>query len=139
MAARPGATPARGRRYLPSSARPLGTTTARADRLLQRDRLTVVEDRSLGGWCESCNRLGERRAWQIDQVGPLRKAERPPGSPVHRDRVPRSNRPDDLSRLTSIEMAPAEGRAPAAHRHEGEVDLPHLVEREGGTGVARVP
>ena len=46
---------------------------------------------------------------------------------------------DRLSRLPGIEMAPAKARPPASDRHEGEVDVRHLVERELRTRVARIP
>ena len=46
---------------------------------------------------------------------------------------------DHLSRLPGIEMTPAKGRPPASDRHEGEVDVRHLVERELRTCVSRIP
>ena len=83
--------------------------------------------------------VGEGHGWQIDQIRPLRKANGPPGSPVHGDSIDRMRAADRLSCLPGIEMAPAKGRPPASDRHEGEVDVRHLVERELGTRVTWIP
>ncbi len=83
--------------------------------------------------------VGEGHGGQIDQIRPLRKANGPPCSPVHGDRIDWMRATDHLSRLPGIEMAPAKGRPPASDWHEGEVDVRHLVERELRTRVPRIP
>ena len=83
--------------------------------------------------------VGEGHGWQIDQIRPLRKANGPPGSPVHGDSIDWMRAADRLSRLPGIEMAPAKSRPPSSDWHEGEVDVRHLVERKVRTRVPRIP
>jgi hypothetical protein len=74
--------------------------------------------------------LGEGRGRPIDQIGALREADRPPGSPVHGDGMSWVNEADRLCRLLRVEMALTESGSPTSDWDQGEVDLRHLLQRE---------
>jgi len=84
---------------------------------LKLDRLAVVEEMDAGGRSHTSDVLGEGRGRPIDQIGALRKADRPPGSPVHGDGMIWVNEADCLCRLLRVEMAPTERRPPASDWH----------------------
>jgi hypothetical protein len=44
-----------------------------------------------------------------------------------------------MCRLLRVEMAVTESGSPASDRHEGDVDLRYLLEREFWTSVTRIP
>ena len=46
---------------------------------------------------------------------------------------------DSLGRLLGVEVALPKGRSPASDRHQGEVDLHHLIQRQVRTRVPRIP
>ena len=84
-------------------------------------------------------RVGKGRGRQIDQIGALGKADRPPGPPVDGDGTIWVNAADRLCRLMGVEMALTKGGSPTADWHQGDVDVRHLLERNVGTCVSRIP
>ena len=92
-----------------------------------------------GGWRHARDVLGEGLGWQIDQLGALTKADGPPGAPVHRDGTIWVSAADRLCRLLGVEMALTKRGSPASDRHQGDVDVHHLVESKVRTCVPRVP
>lgn len=58
---------------------------------------------------------------------------------MHGDGVIWVNAAYDLCRLTGVEMAVTKCRSPSAHWHQGDVDVRHLLERNVGTCVSRIP
>jgi hypothetical protein len=83
--------------------------------------------------------VSKGRGGQIDQVGALGKADRPPGPPVHRDGMIWVNAANGLCRLTGVEMALTKCRSPSADWHQGDVDVRHLLECNVGTCVSWIP
>ena len=110
-----------------------------SDTPLELDRLAVPEDMDARARRDASDPVGEGHGWQIDQIRPLRKANGPPGSPVHGDSIGWMRAADRLSRLPGIEMAPAKSRPPSSNWHEGEVDMRHLIDRRVRTRVTRIP
>jgi hypothetical protein len=76
---------------------------------------------------------------QIDQIAPLREANGPPSSLVHRDGTSGLNTADRLRRLQSVEMAPPKVGPPTSHRHQSDVDASRLRKSKLRTGVAGIP
>jgi hypothetical protein len=106
---------------------------------LQHDRLAVPQHVHAGRTAEIEDMIGEGTAGDIDQVGSLRKADRPPGSPVHRDGMIWACAAHRIRRPPCIQMTRAEGRSPSANRHKRDVDFSQLLERQIRAGVARIP
>jgi hypothetical protein len=84
---------------------------------LYLDRLAVLEEMDSGGRCHTSDLLGEGRGRPIDQIGALGEADRPPGSPVHRDGMIWVNEADCLCRLLRVEMAQTESGSPTSDWH----------------------
>ena len=88
---------------------------------------------------ETCDSIGECHGRPIDQIGALRKADGPPGSPVHRNRVNRVRDADRLGRLQRIEMTAPKRGPPTSDRHEREVDGCNFFEWDVRTRVTGIP
>jgi hypothetical protein len=101
--------------------------------------LAVIEEMDSGGRCLTSDVLGEGDGRPIDQIGALGEADRPPGTPVHRDGMVWVNEANRLCRLLRVEMALTEGGPPASDWHQGNVDRRHLPEPEVWTSVPRIP
>ena len=99
----------------------------------------MSEDMDAGRWCHAYDLRSEGSGRLIDQIGSLGKAYRPPGSPMDGDGTIWASAADRLSRLLGIEMTRTEGGPPTPDRHQGDVDLRHLVERKTRTCVPRIP
>jgi hypothetical protein len=108
-------------------------------RQLYFGRLAVAQDMDACGRCRASKVLSEYRSWPINQVGALREADGPPGSPMHGNSMIWVNEVYRLCRLLSVEMARTDGWSPASDWHQGDVDLSHLLEGEAWTGIARIP
>ena len=85
-----------------------------------------------GRWCDAYDLRSEGSGRQIDQIGPLGKADGPPGSPMDRDGTIWANAADRLCRLLGVEMTRTEGGPPTPDWHQGNVDLRHLFEPKCG-------
>jgi hypothetical protein len=105
----------------------------------QLDRLPVSQDMDAGARRQPSSVLSQGRAGQIDQIGALAKADRPPGPPMHRDGMIRIDTANRLCSLLGIEMALPKCRSPASDRHQGDVDVRNLLERKVRTRVPRIP
>ena len=92
-----------------------------------------------GRWCHASDVLRESRGRQIDQIGALGEADRPPGSPVDGDGTFWINAADRLCPLLGVEMALTKGWSPASDWHQGDVDVRHLLKRNVRTCVSRIP
>jgi hypothetical protein len=99
----------------------------------------VPEKVNAGGWCHSRDVFGECLRRQINQVGTLRKADGPPGTPVHGDGTIWLNIADHVGSLFGVEMTMVKLGSPASDWHQGDVDVRHLVKGKVRTGVARIP
>jgi hypothetical protein len=106
---------------------------------LQHQRLAVSEDMHAGGWCQASDMVGEGHGRQIDQIGALGKPDRPPCAPMDWDGTIWVSAADRLCRLLGVEMTVTQGGSPASDWHQGEVGMPHLVERNVCTRVPRIP
>ena len=94
-----------------------GAQTAYSLPLLQHDRLAVLEEMDAGGRCQTSDVVGEGHGRQIDQIGALGEADRPPGSPVHGDGMIWVSAADRLCRLLGVEMALTKSGSPASDWH----------------------
>jgi hypothetical protein len=83
--------------------------------------------------------VGEGHRRQIDQIGALGEADGPPGSPVHGDGTSWVCAADRLCRLLGVQMALTKSGSPASDWHQGDVDVRHLLERNMGTCIPRIP
>jgi hypothetical protein len=83
--------------------------------------------------------VSKGRGGQVDQIGALGKADRPPGPPVHGDGMIWVNAANGLCRLTGVEMALTKCRSPASDWQQGEVDVRHFLECKVRTCVSRIP
>jgi hypothetical protein len=92
-----------------------------------------------GGWYEASDVVGEGQGRQIDQIGALREADGPPGSPVHGNGTIWVSAANHLCRLLGVEMALTKGGSPTSYWQHSDVDVPHLLERKVQTCVARIP
>jgi hypothetical protein len=92
-----------------------------------------------GGWCYAYNVSGEGSGGQIDQLGALRKADWPPGSPMDGDGTIWVSAADRLCRLLGVEMSLTKGGSPAAHWQQSDVDLGYVLVRKVRTCVAGIP
>jgi hypothetical protein len=99
----------------------------------------VSEDMDAGRWCHAYDLCREISGRQIDQIGSLGKADRPPGPPMDRNGAIRANAADRLCRLLGIEMTRTEGGSPASDWHQANIDLRHLFEPKMRTCVPRIP
>jgi hypothetical protein len=99
----------------------------------------MSEEMDAGAWRQARDVPGECRSGQINQLGPLTKADGPPGTPVHRDGTIWLSTADHVRRLLGVEMAPIKRWSPAANWHQGDVDVRHLVESNLRTCVPRIP
>ena len=107
--------------------------------LLQVDRLAMSEEMDAGARRQARDVPGECLSRQINQVGPLTKADGPPGTPVHRDGTIWLSAADDIRRLLGVEMAPIKCGSPASNWHQGDIDVRHLVDGNLRTCVSRIP
>jgi hypothetical protein len=99
----------------------------------------MSEDMDAGAWRQARDVPGECLSRQINQLGPLRKADGPPGTPVHRDGTIWLSAADHVRRLLGVEMAPIKCGSPASNWHQCDVDVRQLVESNLGTCVPRIP
>jgi hypothetical protein len=106
---------------------------------LQLNRLAVPEKVDAGGWCNSRDVFGECLRRQINQIGTLRKADGPPGTPVHGDGTNWLNIADHVGSLFGVEMTMVKCGSPASDWHQDDVDVRHLVKGKVRTGVSRIP
>jgi hypothetical protein len=83
--------------------------------------------------------VNKGRGGQIDQVGALGKADRPPGPPVHRDGMIRMDAANRLCRLLGVEMALTKCRSPASDWQQCEVDVRHFLQCKVQTCISRIP
>jgi hypothetical protein len=116
-----------------------GPSGSRVGCYLQLNRLAVPEKVNAGGWCHSRDVFSECLRRQINQVGTLRKADGPPGTPVHGDGTIWLNIADHVGSLFGVEMTMVKRGSPASDWHQGDVDVRHLVKGKVRTGVARIP
>ena len=107
--------------------------------LLQLDRLTMSEEMDADGWRQARDVPGESLSRQINQLGTLRKADGPPGTPVHRDRTIWLSAADHVRRLLGVEMAPIKCGSPASNWHQCDVDVRQLIKSNLCTCVSRIP
>jgi hypothetical protein len=92
-----------------------------------------------GGRCHSRDVFGECLRRQINQLGTLTKADGPPGTPVHGDGTNRLSAANHISSLLGVEVALIKRRSPASDRHQGDVDIGHLVKGKVRPCVPRIP
>jgi hypothetical protein len=92
-----------------------------------------------GRWCHAYDLRSEGSGRQINQIGPLGKADGPPGPPMDRNGAIWANAADRLSRLLGVEMTRAEGGPPSPDWHQRNVYLRHLFEPKSWTCVPRIP
>jgi hypothetical protein len=83
--------------------------------------------------------VGEGHRRQIDQIGTLGKRDGPPCSPVHGNGTIWVSAADRLCRLLGVEMALTKAGSPASDRHQGDVDVRHLLVRKMWARVPRIP
>jgi hypothetical protein len=108
-------------------------------KLTQLNRLAVPEKVNAGGWCHSRDVFGECLRRQINQIRTLRKADGPPGTPVHGDDTIWLNIADHVGSLFGVEMTMAKRGSPASDWHQGDVDVRHFVKGKVRTCVPRIP
>jgi hypothetical protein len=109
------------------------------DELLQLNRLAVPEKVDAGGRCHSRYVFGECRRRQINQLRTLTKPDGPPGTPVHGDGTNWLSAANHVSSLLGVEMTAIKRRSPASDRHQGDVDIRHLVKGKVRPCVSRIP
>jgi hypothetical protein len=106
---------------------------------LQLNRLAVPEKVDAGGWCHPCDMFGESLRRQINQLGTLTKPDGPPSTPVHGDGTIWLSATNHVSSLLGVEMTLIKRRSPASDRHQGDVDIRHLVKGKARPCVSRIP
>jgi len=99
----------------------------------------VPETVDAGGRCLSRDVFGECLRRHINQLETLRKADGPPGTPVHGHDTIWLNAVDHVGSLLGVEMTLTKRRSPASDWHQGDVDVRHLVKGKVRTCVSRIP